>query len=91
MRFTALVVAVAASPFLAASAMADSHCGNVPQADWMSVAEVATAVTEAGYEVREVERDDGCYDIKAIDAQGQRFDLDVNPSTGEIVRSDRDD
>lgn len=91
MRITAIVVALAASPLLAVSAMADSHCGNVPEADWMSVAEVATAVTEAGYEVREVERDDGCYDIKAIDAQGQRLDLDVNPATGEIVRQDRDD
>ena len=91
MRVTPLIVALTASPLVAVTAMADTHCGNVPQADWMSVAEVATAVTEAGYDVREVERDDGCFEIKAVDAQGQRFDLDVNPGTGEIVRSDRDD
>lgn len=90
MRLKAAFIALAASPLFAVPALADRHCGNLPDADWMSVVEVATIATEAGYTVREVERDDGCYELKVLDAQGQRFELDIHPGTGEIVRTERD-
>lgn len=84
------LAALIASPFLVSSALADDRCGNIPDAEWMSVAEVATIATQAGYTVREVERDDGCYDLKVVDANGQRFELDIHPKSGEIVRTQRD-
>ena len=85
-----VLLARAASALSAVPALADRHCGNVPDADWISVAEVATIATEAGYTVREVERDDGCYELKVVDGQGQRFELDIHPGTGEIVKTERD-
>ena len=90
MHIKAALFALAATPFLAAPALADTRCGNVPDAEWISVVEVATVATEAGYTVREVERDDGCYELNVTDAQGVRFELDIHPGTGEIVRTERD-
>ena len=90
MRTKTLLLSLAASALSAVPALADRHCGNVPDADWMSVAEVATIATEAGYTVREVERDDGCYELNVVDGQGQKFELKIHPGTGEIVRTERD-
>ena len=90
MKRTAAILGLALAPAFAAPALADRHCGNVPEADWISVAEVSTIATDAGYTVREVERDDGCYELKVVDANGQRFELDIHPGTGEIVKTERD-
>jgi hypothetical protein len=90
MHIKATLAALAATPLLALPALANDRCGNVPDAEWISVAEVTTIATEAGYTVREVERDDGCYELNVTDAQGVRFELDIHPGTGEIVRTERD-
>lgn len=90
MRSATVLLAFAASALSVAPAFADRHCGNVPDADWKSVAEVAAIATEAGYTVREIERDDGCYELNVVDGQGQKFDLKIHPGTGEIVRTERD-
>lgn len=90
MQIKAVLAALAATPILVTAALADDRCGNLPDAEWISVVEVATIATEAGYTVREVERDDGCYELNVVDGQGQRFELDIHPGTGEIVRTERD-
>lgn len=90
MNIRIALVALATSPLFAAPAFANDRCGNVPDADWISVADVAKIATDAGYTVREVERDDGCYELNVVDANGVRFELDIHPGTGEIVRTERD-
>lgn len=90
MKRTAVILGLAFAPAFVAPAFADNHCGNVPAADWISVAEAANIATEAGYTVHEVERDDGCYELNVVDSSGQRFELDIHPGTGEIVKTDRD-
>jgi hypothetical protein len=90
MTYKTAFTVLALTPFFAGAALADDRCGNTPAAEWKSVVEVATIATEAGYTVREVERDDGCYDLKVTDKNGQRFELEIHPRTGEIIRTDRD-
>lgn len=40
-----------------------------------------------GYEVREVERDDGCYEVEATDVNGLNVEFHMHPVTGEIINS----
>lgn len=93
MKTTLTAVILAISTFaIAAPASADRHrCGNVAPADWMSVGDITAKAVALGYQVREVERDDGCYEIKATDNSGQRIDVHMHPATGAVVWTDFDD
>jgi hypothetical protein len=39
-----------------------------------------------GYEIREIEREDNCYEVEGVDANGARFEAYVHPETGEILQ-----
>jgi hypothetical protein len=60
-------------------------------ADWMSISQIIKKIEGNGYKVREVEMDDGLYEISAVDANGMRVQADFNPATGEPVRGWRYD
>lgn len=55
----------------------------------MSVQDITAKVSGMGYSVRKVERDDGCYEVKATDKNGARVELKLNPATGAIVKSEK--
>jgi hypothetical protein len=84
---TAIVPLALAVPALASD---DSRCPDIASDQWMSIAEVASKLSGMGYEVREIERDDNCYEVEGVDANGARFEAYVNPETGEIVPDDDD-
>jgi hypothetical protein len=76
----------------------DRHCGRVAAGEWMSVSDITARAASMGLDVREVERDDGCYEVKGRDGEGRRVELKLHPATAEIVkrtervaRDDRDD
>lgn len=58
---------------------------------WMSVAQIAEKYEAQGFKVRQVELDDGVYEIYATNAQGLRLEAYVHPVTGEILAHDNDD
>lgn len=64
---------------------------DAPRDQWMSVARIAEKYEARGYDVREVEIDDGVYEISVVDANGMRMEADVHPVTGEILTRDFDD
>lgn len=67
----------------------DDRC-RVGNTGWMSLAEANDKALAAGYTAVEIERDDGCYEIKGTKAGGGWVKLKMHPSTGEVVRvSDR--
>ena len=56
------------------------------QDGWLTLHEVQLKLEALGYrELTKIERDDDKYEVKAIDAQGQRVELDVDPLTGAIL------
>jgi len=62
-----------------------------PGADWISAATVIEKVTAKGYgNIGKVEADDGHWEVKAT-LNGVRYELDVDPRSGEIIKSKRDD
>ena len=84
----ALALGTAASAY--ASNDSDVVCSTEAGAQWMSVEDVAASIRAQGYDVREVERDDGCYELEAIAADGGEVELYVNPVTGEIVGTEHE-
>ncbi len=83
------LAAAAALPALA-SGSSKAACGNVASDKWMSVQEITTKVEALGYTVRKVERDDGCYEVYGTNKSGNRFEIYLHPSTGEVVKLERD-
>lgn len=67
----------------------DVSCGRQTGGQQLSIKDVTAKVTEMGYDVRKVERDDGCYEVYAIDKNGARLELKMHPVTGQIVKTER--
>lgn len=52
---------------------------------WLSIPEVHDKLIAAGYRnIEKIEREDGAYEARAANGQGERVKLYVNPQTGEI-------
>jgi len=80
---SALVLATAtAAGFAVASD--DSVRVNVPKDQWMSFAQIAEKLTSQGYEIREIEIDDGAYEVSAT-KDGKRIKAYLHPATGEVL------
>lgn len=59
------------------------------QSNWMSLKEVQAKLEAAGYtDFREIEREKNKYEVKATDPQGQRVELDVDPVTGDVLKTE---
>lgn len=81
-------IAAVAALAIAAPAFAQTAA---PSANALSLAQVEQRLSGQGFRVLEIERDDGEYEVKAFNAQGQCRELHVNPRTGEIRRNESDD
>lgn len=94
MKTLMLSVAMAAALFAPAAYADDDDrrfCGNVPIADWMSETALRERVTAMGIDVREIDIDDGCYEVEGRNRDGRRLEILFHPQTGEQVRIDGDD
>lgn len=67
----------------------DRGCTAADGAGSMSVDEITARVTAMGYAVKKVERDDGCFQIRATAEDGSRLEFRLDPATGEIVSDNR--
>jgi hypothetical protein len=86
------LILIAAVPALVAfGAAASPDASKAPGADWMSVSQIAQKFEGMGYRIREINVDDGVYEIDATDANGARIEIKAHPVTGEIVRQGDDD
>ncbi|MCL4767237.1 MAG: PepSY domain-containing protein [Hyphomicrobiaceae bacterium] len=82
---SALAIATAAGAGYAAAA--DDRLGvNVPKEQWMSIAQIAEKLASQGYDIREIEIDDGAYEVSAI-KDGKRVKAYLHPGTGEVLRT----
>lgn len=87
-RLATLVLAVAALP-----AVASSDC-DAPAARWQSREAVRQMAAQQGWQVERLKIDDGCYEIRGTDAQGQRFKAKLDPGTLQVLKiksRERDD
>lgn len=59
--------------------------------DWLPMDEVASNLRADGYDLREIEIDDGRYEVEAIAPDGRRVELYIDPVIGKILKVERDD
>jgi hypothetical protein len=76
------------SPSFAQNAGAVAVGTSAPR--WLSIPEVHDRLIAAGYRnVEKIEREDGIYEARATNQQGERAKLYVNPQSGEIRERDK--
>lgn len=58
----------------------------------LALDEVLARLRTAGYsDFRELERENGRYEVKSLNAEGRRVELYVDARTGEVVKEESDD
>jgi hypothetical protein len=58
---------------------------NVPRARWLSTSEVTQKLVLQGYQVHEIEVDDGAYEFEATTSAGAKIEGHAHPATGEVL------
>ncbi|MFS8038949.1 PepSY domain-containing protein [Xanthobacter sp. AM11] len=95
MRRPGFAIWLAAAGFAAAGlaatpAAADRDC-NVPLAEWQPREALQKKLEGEGWTVLSIRSDDGCYKVRATNAQGARLKAKFDPARLERVHSRDDD
>jgi hypothetical protein len=88
MRKLTLISLTAVMLGTAATAEAGSlgrPCTTAPQTQWLSLEVLQTKVEALGYKVQKAKLKNACGEIYALDKNGARVELFVDPTSGEIV------
>lgn len=90
---TAAAAAALGAALVAAPALAQSQAPpeQAAQTAWLSLSDIDQRLAARGYRTFEIERDDGLYEVKALDSEGRCRELHINPHSGETVREEADD
>jgi hypothetical protein len=59
-------------------------CTGAPQSQWLALNALQSKVEALGYKVQKAKLKSGCGEIYALDKNGTRAELFVDPTTGEI-------
>lgn len=85
--FTSVVLA----GLLASGAVwADTDC-NVPLTSWQSREVLRKQLEQQGLQVHRIKVDDGCYEVRGVDAQGNRFKAKYAPDTLKALKMETKD
>lgn len=82
----AILLAGIAGVATASVAYADDDDCTVPMANWQPREAVQKMAAGQGWTVRQIKIDDGCYEIKALDAQGREIKAKIDPGTLAIIK-----
>ena len=75
---------------IAAPALASQRC-LAPMAEWKPREALVEKLCSEGWTIRRIKTDDGCYKVRATDAEGRRVKAKFDPATLERVVRDGDD
>ena len=92
-RLTIVAAAGLAAAGIAAAGLAyadDDEC-TVPISDWQPRDAVEAIAKERGWTLRRIKIDDGCYELKARDAEGREIEATLDPGTLAIIEIEHDD
>lgn len=72
----------------AAQADDDYQCRGIAEAKRLSASAIEDKAKGMGINVRKVETDDGCYEVHAIDMNGDDFEIYMHPETAKVIGVD---
>lgn len=90
MKPTLSIVALTVLVGLAAPALASQRC-SAPMVEWKPREALVEKLRAEGWTIRRIKTDDGCYKVRAVDAEGRRVKAKFDPATLERVARDGDD
>ncbi len=90
MRHPVLTAVFALTTLGAGTALADDDC-DAPMADWQPRNAVQQMAESNGWTVQRIKTDDGCYEIKGRNANGDEIEVKVDPATLEILEVETED
>ncbi len=64
---------------------ADTDC-HVPVANWQSRDVLRLQLAQQGLQVQRIKVDDGCYEVRGIDQQGNRFKAKYAPDSLRVLK-----
>lgn len=85
-----MTAVVALTTLGAGAALADDAC-DAPIADWQPRSAVQQMAESKGWTVQRIKTDDGCYEIKGRNANGDEIEVKVHPATLEILEVETED
>lgn len=77
--------AVLAGALASAAVWAETPCQAAVQ-DWQPRAVLRQQLEQQGLQVQRIKVDDGCYEVRGIDAQGQRFKATYAPDSLQLLK-----
>lgn len=91
-RSSIVKIALAASALSAASiANAAPVCTKLPQANWLSQAQMKSKIDTMGFrDIKVFQVSGSCYEIYAHTRDGKRAEVYFNPVTGAVVQNNVD-
>jgi len=66
-------------------------CDSGPEENWKPSEELVELLSEKGWEVRRVKVDGGCYEVYALDENGERVEAYFHPETFELVAAEHEE
>ncbi|MDW5375344.1 PepSY domain-containing protein [Halomonas sp. HP20-15] len=87
MKAKLMSIAALALLGVAGSALAGERC-DVPEDQWQPQAALEKKLSAMGWDIKRVKHDEGCYEVYALDADGQRREVYFDPATLESVGED---
>lgn len=69
----------------AGAVLAGDDC-HVPQAAWQTREAATQAAISRGWRIEKIKADDGCWEVKGLDAQGRRIKAKLDPATLQVVK-----
>ena len=87
MRKAGFALALALGALSILPAQASEECKPYPKERWLSEAQIQAKAEALGYTVRSVGEDDGCLEVKGMDAAGAKVEVYFDPVTAEIVKT----
>ncbi len=82
--FTTLV-AIVGSAAVAQAGSLDRPCTSAPESQWLPLQTLQSKVEALGYKVQKAKLKRACGEIYTIDRNGDRVELFVDPTNGEII------
>lgn len=90
MKSLVFAVAILAGLLTSGAVWADIDC-NVPQKAWQPREALRQQLEQQGLQVHRIKVDDGCYEVRGVDAQGKRFKAKYAPDTLKALKMETKD
>jgi hypothetical protein len=80
-----VAAAILALPLSAQAGSLGKPCTSAPQSQWLPIEQLQAKVEALGYTVKKAKLKSACGELYAIDKNGSRAELFVDPTNGQIV------